>query len=156
MLKLILPSLAIAPLMWLAASDVGDASVAPATVSKTASASGFAARICESETVGVSFHDALLTAHSADALGRALARVPEGCRITALRVTALVPENADAFHHAQADARQAELAAHMSALLGGDARDLAMRASTRTSRADERLRRHALLRIELREPSRES
>ena len=148
MFKLLLSTALAAPVIYFTQFGTAEAGLSFAKAS--ASWDAEADTSCRSETLGVSFHDTLLSAHSAEEIGLAFTGMP-GCEVSFVRLTALVPEMADDFDREQASARQAELAAHIEALVGAEAaRDLPMATALATSRLDGRLRQHALLRIERR------
>ena len=165
MLKLLFSTAMIAPVLafaWKGAMTEGDIIPTPAvtSVANTATLSagelpeGFTADMmpatCSSETLPVVFHGSFLETHSAQALGEAFAS-REGCDIQFVRLTSLVPEDADEVDLAGANARRAEVAAHIEALVGKAAADeLEMRSDLQTAAAKRPIRNHAILRIERR------
>ena len=157
MFKLLFSTAIVAPVMMLAYSAGGDTLFAQdATASAVAHASVDHIQTagqeseCRSDTLGVSFRGPWLESHSAGELAHSFARV-EGCEISFVRLTTLVPEEPSEADLRDADTRRGELALHIEALVGPErARDLPMEADVLSSITDARLRSHALLRIERR------
>ena len=165
MLKLLFSTAMIAPVLafaWKGALAEGDIIPEPAITStpRTATLSagpipeGFDAEAlpatCSGETLPVVFHGSLMESHSARAIGEAFAERP-GCEVQFVRLTSLVPEDADEVDMAGANARRAEVAAHIEALVGkAAAEEMPMRSDTQTAAAERPIRNHAILRIERR------
>ena len=119
----------------LAAGDLPDALGAPSVAAS-----------CGSETVPLVFREGLLEMHSAEALRTAF--LDDSCGIDHVRLTSLVPEDADEVDVAGAHARRAEVAATIAALIGSErAASLEMRTDLQSVRSGARGRGHALLQI---------
>ena len=158
MFKLLFSTAMIAPVLVFAAGGLisDDQDLISATPRTAVLASGALptaltdAPECRSETLPLVFHDSLIEMHSAERLRDAFA-ADAACEIEFVRLTSLVSEDADEVEVAGANARRAEVAATISALIGSEAADsLEMRADLQTTEANTRLRHHALLRVERR------
>ena len=158
MFKLLFSTAMIAPVLVFAAGGLinDDQDLISATPRTAVLASGALptaltdAPECRSETLPLVFHESLIEMHSAESLRVAFA-ADAACEIEFVRLTSLVPEDADEVEVAGANARRAEVAATISALVGSEAADsLEMRADLQTTAIDTRLRHHALLRVERR------
>ena len=158
MFKLLFSTAMIAPVLLFAASGLlaDDDAMVRATPRTAVLAAGTLPGTltdlsgCRSETLPLVFHDGFLEMHSAESLRSAFASDP-ACEIERVRLTTLVPENANEVEVAGANARRAEVAATIAAIVGEDrAARLEMRADLQSTASNTRLRHHALLRVERR------
>ena len=158
MFKLLFSTAMIAPVLVFAAGGLldDDDAIIQSTPRTAVLASGTLptaltdAPECRSETLPLVFHNSMIEMHSAESLRDAFV-ADAACEIEFVRLTSLVPEDADEVEVAGANARRAEVAATISALIGSEAADsLEMRADLQTTEANTRLRHHAILRVERR------